>query len=162
MGGSVKQYWLLLTALIACNPLHAERLDDSLSTQQQFDVDLVWKEQYGTENLDTRELNALIARARRVEIRLNTAPYIGQRGRIFITLPLNIRGTADSSALRMSWTTNGRFSNGSLTAGNRVKLFEGEITERVMTDVFDITFEIDARQVYNNLRFEPIYDIELY
>jgi hypothetical protein len=162
MGGSVKRYSLLLTALLACYPVHAERLDDSLSTQQQIEVDLKWKEQYNTENLDTRELNALIAQARHVEIRLNTAPYIGQRGRIFITLPLNIRGTADSSALRMSWTTNGLFSNGSLTAGNRVKLFEGEITERVMTDVFDITFEIDARQVYNNLRFEPVYDIELY
>ncbi len=162
MGGSVKQYWLLLTTLMACNPVHAERLDDSLSTRQQFDVDLVWKERHNTENLDTRELNALIAQARHVEIRLNTAPYVGERGRIYITLPLNIRGTADSSALRMSWTTNGLFSNGSLTAGNRVKLFEGEITERVMTDVFDITFEIDARQVYNNLRFEPVYDIELY
>ena len=162
MGGSVKQCWLLLAALISCSPAYAERLDDSLSTQQQFDVDLVWKSQYNTENLDTRELNALIAQARHVEIRLNTAPYVGQRGRIYITLPLNIRGTADSSALRMSWTTNGLFSNGSLTAGNRVKLFEGEITERVMTDVFDITFEIDARQVYNNLRFEPVYDIELY
>ena len=162
MGGSVKQYWLLLTTLMACNPVHAERLDDSLSTRQQFDIDLVWKERHNTENLDTRELNALIAQARDVEIRLNTAPHVGQRGRIYITLPLNIRGTADSSALRMSWTTNGLFSNGSLTAGNRVRLFEGEITERVMTDVFDITFEIDARQVYNNLRFEPIYDIELY
>jgi hypothetical protein len=162
MGGSVKQCWLLLAALMACNPVHAERLDDSLSTRQQFDVDLVWKERHNTENLGTRELNALIAQARHVEIRLNTAPYVGLRGRIYITLPLNIRGTADSSALRMSWTTNGLFSNGSLTAGNRVKLFEGEITERVMTDVFDITFEIDARQVYNNLRFEPVYDIELY
>lgn len=92
---------------------------------------------------------------------MNTAPYVGQRGRIFIALPLNIRGSVDSSALRMSWTTNGLFSSGSLTAGNRVKLFEGEITEPVMTDVFDIIFEIDARQVYNNLRFEPVYDIEL-
>jgi hypothetical protein len=162
VGGSVKQCWLLLAALLSYSPVYAERLDDSLSTRQQFDVDLVWKSQYNTENLDTRELNALIAQARYVEIRLNTAPYVGQRGRIFITLPLNIRGTADSSALRMSWTTNGLFSNGSLTAGNRVKLFEGEITDRVMTEVFDITFEIDARQVYNNLRFEPVYDIELY
>jgi len=143
-------------------PAHGERLDDSLSTQQQFDLDLVWKQRGNTKNLDTRELNALTAQARHVEIRLNTAPYVGQRGRIFIALPLNIRGSVDSSALRMSWTTNGLFSSGSLTAGNRVKLFEGEITEPVMTDVFDIIFEIDARQVYNNLRFEPVYDIELY
>ena len=158
----MRHCWLLLVAVLGCLPVHAEPLDDSLSTQQQFDLDLVWKQQLNTEDLDTREFNALTAQARHVEIRLNTAPYVGQRGRIFITLPLSIRGTVDSSALRMSWTTNGRFSSGSLTAGNRVRLFEGEITEPVMTDVFDITFEIDARQVYNNLRFEPVYDIELY
>jgi hypothetical protein len=158
----VKRCWLLLAVVMIWLPAHGERLDDSLSTQQQFDLDLVWKQRGNTKNLDTRELNALTAQARHVEIRLNTAPYVGQRGRIFIALPLNIRGSVDSSALRMSWTTNGLFSSGSLTAGNRVKLFEGEITEPVMTDVFDIIFEIDARQVYNNLRFEPVYDIELY
>lgn len=158
----MKRCWLLLAVVMIWLPAHGERLDDSLSTQQQFDLDLVWKQRGNTKNLDTRELNALTAQARHVEIRLNTAPYVGQRGRIFIALPLNIRGSVDSSALRMSWTTNGLFSSGSLTAGNRVKLFEGEITEPVMTDVFDIIFEIDARQVYNNLRFEPVYDIELY
>ena len=44
----------------------------------------------------------------------------------------------------------------------RSKLFEGEITETVMSDVFDITFDIDARQVYNNLRFQPVFDIETF
>ena len=152
---------LLLALALASVPLHAERLDDSLSPRQQFDIDLTWKQQY-TDELDNRELNALIARAQHVEVRLNTAPYVGQRGRIFITLPLNIRGGADVSALRMSWTTNGLFASGSLTAGNRVKLFEGEITERVMTEIFDMTFEIDARQVTSNLRLEPVYDIEIF
>ena len=159
---TLKAGWLLLAAVLAHLPVHAEPLDDSLSPQQQFDIDLVWKQHNNTENLDERELNALIARAHHVEVRLNTAPYVGQRGRIFIALPLNIRGTGDASALRMSWTTNGLFASGSLTAGNRVKLFEGEITDPVMTDIFEITFEIDARQVYNNLRFEPVYDIEIF
>lgn len=162
MGRTIKACYLLLVLVLTSLPLHAERLDDSLSPQQQLDINLDWKDQYSTEDLDTRELNALVARAQDVEVRLNTAPYVGQRGRIYITLPLSIRGTADSSALRMSWTTNGLFASGSLTAGNRVKLFEGEITDRVMTDIFDITFEIDARQVINNLRLEPVYDIETF
>ena len=153
---------LLLICLFAALPASAERLDDSLSTQQQFDLDLNWKQQRNTENLNERELNALSARAPRVEIRLNTSPYVGQRGKIFISLPINIRGTGDSTALRMSWTTNGLFSNGSVTAGNRAKLFEGEISNAVMEDVFDITFDIDARQVYNNLRFQPVFDIETF
>ena len=158
----MKTALLLLMSLSAALPASAERLDDSLSTQQQFDLDLNWKQQRNTENLNERELNALSARAPRVEIRLNTARFVGQRGKIFISLPIDIRGTGDSSALRMSWTTNGLFSNGSVTAGNRAKLFEGEITEAVMDDVFDITFDIDARQVYNNLRFQPVFDIETF
>jgi hypothetical protein len=153
---------LLLICLSAALPASAERLDDSLSTQQQFDLDLNWKQQRNTENLNERELNALTARAHRVEIRLNTKPYVGKRGKIFISLPINIRGTGDSTALRMSWTTNGVFSSGSVTAGNRAKLFEGEIRDAVMDDVFDITFDIDARQVYNNLRFQPVFDIETF
>ena len=158
----MKTALLLLMCLSAALPASAERLDDSLSTQQQFDLDLNWKQQRNTENLNERELNALSARAHRVEIRLNTKPYIGKRGKIFISLPIDIRGTGDSTALRMSWTTNGVFSNGSVTAGNRAKLFEGEISDAVMGDVFDITFDIDARQVYNNLRFQPVFDIETF
>ena len=153
---------LLLLCLSVAQPASAVRLDDSLSTQQQFGLDLNWKQPHNTDNLNDHEFYALTARARRVEIRLNTAPFVGQRGKIFIRLPVNIRGTVDATALRMNWETNGLFSNGSVTAGNRAKLFEGEITEAVMSDIFDITFDIDARQVYNNLRFQPVFDIETY
>ena len=152
----------MLLCLVTALPASAERLDDSLSTQQQFDLDLDWKQRHNTDSLNERELNALTARARRVEVRLNTAAYAGLRGQIFLRLPVNIRGTGDSTALRMNWETNGLFSSGSVTAGNRAKLFEGEITDAVMSDVFDITFDIDARQVYNNLRFQPVFEIETY
>ena len=56
MGGSMTRGWLLLAALVFQVPALAERLDDSLSTQQQYDADLVWKEKYNTENLDRFEV----------------------------------------------------------------------------------------------------------
>lgn len=149
-------------ALLLPRPLLAERLDDSLSPRQQYDIDLDWKHVLHADDLGESDFNALVAHARRVEVRLNTAPYTGRQARIYIRLPLNVRGTADSTALRMSWTTNGDFASGSLTAGNRSKLFEGEITRDVMGDIFDFTFEIDARQVYNTLRLQPVYEIETY
>ena len=149
-------------ALLLPRPLLAERLDDSLSPRQQYDIDLDWKYVQHADDLGESDFNALVAHARRVEVRLNTAPYTGRQARIYIRLPLNVRGTADSTALRMSWTTNGDFASGSLTAGNRSKLFEGEITRDVMGDIFDFTFEIDARQVYNTLRLQPVYEIETY
>ena len=152
---------MLLLALL-CQPAAAERLDDSLSTQQQFDLDLNWKHSGNTDTLDERQLNALTAEARHVEIRLNTAAYVGQQGSIYLGLPIDIRGSGDSTALRMSWETNGLFSSGSVSAGNRAKIFEGEITDAVMTDVFRLTFDIDARQVYNTLRFQPVFEIETF
>jgi len=158
----MKAALLLLLCLTAALPARAERLDDSLSPRQQLDLDLNWKQQYPTGQLDKRELNALTAHARHVEIRLNTADYVGQSGKIFLSLPIAIRGTGDASALRMSWTTNGVFSGGAVSAGNRAKLFEGEITEPVMSDVFDFTFVIDAREVYNDLRFQPVFEIETF
>ncbi len=153
---------LICMLALLCAPAAAERLDDSLSRQQQFDLDLDWKYTGKTDELTERQLNALTAQARYVEIRLNTASYVGQQGAIYISLPIAIRGTGDSTALRMSWETNGLFANGAVSAGNRAKLFEGEITEDVMTDVFNFTFDIDARQVYNNLRFQPEFDIETF
>lgn len=158
----MRNYLLILMLALLCPPAIAERLDDSLSIQQQFDLDLDWKYTGKTDDLTERQLNALTAEAHHVEIRLNTASYVGQQGAIFISLPINIRGTGDSTALRMSWETNGLFANGAVSAGNRAKLFEGEITESVMTDVFNFTFNIDARQVYTNLRLQPVFDIETF
>lgn len=154
----------LLTALLMLGgfAVQAERLDDSLSPRQQFDAPLDWKYRDSMDDdPDEGRLNALTARAHHVEVRLNTARFVDRLARIYIRLPLNVRGTVDSTALRMSWTTNGRFADGSVTAGNRARLFEGKITEDVMTDVFDIIFEIDARQVLNTIRFQPVYEIEL-
>jgi hypothetical protein len=162
MGHTVIRSLSLPLALLLSLPAQAERLDDSLSPQQQIDIELDWKHRQHGDNLDEREFNSLMAHARRVEVRLNTAPWTGMQARIYIRLPLNIRGTADSTALSMSWTTNGKFASGSVTAGNRSRLFEGEITHDVMSDIFDFTFEIDARQVYNTLRLEPVYEIETF
>jgi hypothetical protein len=161
MGNTVTALLILGLALLPL-PVLAERLDDSLSPQQQFDIELDWKHKQNGDHLDDRQFNALIAHVHHVEVRLNTAPYTGMRARIYLLLPLNIRGTADSTAMRMSWKTNGDFASGSVTAGNRSKLFEGKITRDVMGDIFDFTFEIDARQVFSTLRLQPVYEIETY
>lgn len=156
------RHLLAALLLLGSSALQAERLDDSLSPRQQFDVPLDWKYlDTGDDDPNDSRLNALTAEAPHVEVRLNTARFVDRRARIYIRLPLNVRGTVDSTALRMSWTTNGRFANGSVTAGNRARLFEGIITDEVMADVFDIIFEIDARQVLNTIRLQPVYEIEL-
>lgn len=150
-----------IAVLLITPAVLAERLDDLLSPQQQFDIDFEWTYQNDIDLHDDTQLNSLTARAQRVEIRLNTSRYLGKHARIFIGLPVTIRGMVDSSALRMSWETNGVFAAGSITAGNRSKLFEGKVTRNVLSDVFDILFQIDARQVFGTLRLKPLYEIEI-
>jgi len=157
----VKGLILALAVLLFTPAVLAERLDDLLSPQQQFDTDFEWTYQNDIDLHDDTQLNSLTARTQGVEIRLNTSPYLGKRARIYIGLPVAIRGMGDSSSLRMSWKTNGIFTDGSITAGNRSKLFEGKITEKVMSDVLDISFQIDARQVFGALRFNTLYEIEI-
>lgn len=153
---------LFLTCLLVlAGPLAAERLDDSLSPRQQHDLDLTWKYSGNTDTLDDQAFNRVITHARNVDTRLDTSSYTGSRARIFLQLPILVRGLTQPSSLQLSWTTNGLFNPGQLTPGNRQLIYEGQITDEVMRDIFNFTFELDARYLTQTLRLEPVYDIEI-
>ena len=135
-------------------------LDDSLSPRKQHDLDLQWKYQGNTEGLSEVEFNTVIAQARNVDTRLDTSEYVGSQARIFLQLPILIRGLANTSSLVMTWTTGGLFSAGTVRPGNRQLIFEGTVTEPVMRDIFNFSFELDARYLQQTLRLEPVYEIE--
>jgi len=139
----------------------AERLDDSLSPRRQLDLDLVWKHQGNLETLSEAEFNTVTARARNLDTRLDTSAYIGNRARIFLELPILVRGLGNPSSLLLSWTTGGLFSAGRVTPGNRQLIYEGNITQPVMHDTITFTFELDARFLHQPLRLEPVYEIEI-
>lgn len=153
--------FLLLSASLMAGPLQAERLDDSLSPQQQINIEFDWKHHNAGDDLDIKEFNAVIARARNVDTRLDTSDFVAMQARIFLELPIQVRGLNNPQRLAVSWTTNGLFQDGEVTAGNRRLIFEGRITEPVMRDIFNFTFEVDARFLTELLRLEPVYEIEI-
>jgi len=150
---------VLLTLLV--QPVLAETLDDSLSPQQQLNLNFEWKMPLYSGPADDRNLTAVVAHASNVETRLNTARYLGQQARIYLELPINVRGLRNPDSLRMSWTTNGLFSDGSVTPGTRQLIYQGMINARVMRDIFNFSFEMDGRDLNQTLRLEPVYDIEI-
>jgi len=152
---------LLLLAGLLAGPLQAERLDDSLSPQQQINIELDWKHQDAGDELDEKEFNSVIAHARNVDTRLDTTDYVDTMARIFLELPIQVRGLNNPQRLAVSWTTNGLFQDGEVTPGNRRLIFEGKIATPVMRDIFNFTFEVDARFLTQSLRLEPIYEIEI-
>jgi len=121
----------------------------------------VWKYQGNTGGLSDTEYNTVTAQARNVDTRLDTSPYTGSAARIFLVMPIIIRGLANPSSLELSWTTGGLFNAGRVTPGNRQLIFEGSITKPVMRDIFNFTFELDARYLQQTLRVEPDYEIEI-
>ncbi|HYQ71518.1 MAG TPA: hypothetical protein VET88_06260 [Gammaproteobacteria bacterium] len=158
---ALKNSLLLLLGFCLLGNALALPLDDSLSPRQQLDLDLVWKYQGNTTGLSDAEYNSVIAQARNVDTRLDTASYIGSRARIYIELPITIRGLANPSSLVLSWTTGGLFSAGRVTPGNRQQIYDGPVTASVMRDIINFTFELDARDLQQTLRLEPLYDIEI-
>ena len=119
----------------------AERLDDSLSPRRQVDLDLQWKFQGNPDTLSDAEFNSLTAQARNLDTRLDTSAYVGSEARIFLELPILVRGLGNPSSLALSWTTGGLFNAGRVTPGNRQLIFEGQITQPVMRDTMTFTFE---------------------
>lgn len=149
-----------LMALTLALPAAAARLDDSLSPRQNIDILIDWQYHNNLENLDEQQLNALSSTASGIEVRLNTAQYMGRQARIYLGLPLVIRGLEDPAALRLSWTTHGVFSDGTATPGTRALLFDGVITSEVMIDILDFTIDVDGRSFNEPINFEPVYEIE--
>jgi len=152
---------LLLLVCLQALPSQAQRLSDALSPQQQINIKFDWKHQTAGDELDPKEFNAVVAHARNVDTRLDTSDFVDTRARIFLELPVQVRGLNNPQRLSVSWTTNGLFQNGEVTPGNRRLIFEGRITEPVMRDIFNFTFEMDARFLSEMLRLEPIYEIEI-
>jgi hypothetical protein len=150
-----------LAIVLLATPVLAETLDDSLSPQQQLNLNFEWKIPLYSGPADDRSLTAVVARANNVETRLNTAKYRGQRARIYLGLPINVRGLRNPDSLRMTWTTNGLFSDGSVTPGTRQLIYQGTISEQEMRDIFNFSFEMDGRDLSQTLRLVPVYEIEI-
>lgn len=156
----MKPLALACLALAAAMPAGAEKLDDSLSPRQNVDVVIDWRYSSNLENLDEEQLNALYSTVQNFEVRLNTAQFTGRQARIYLSLPVVIRGLDDPAGMRLSWTTRGVFSDGTVTPGTRSLLFDGIISDAVLIDILDFTIEIDGRSFNNPITFEPEYEIE--
>ena len=161
MGRTLIRGALLLICSLLSTTVPAERLDDSLSPRQQINLQLDWKtSSIDPDKLDENVIHRVIAHASNVDTRLDTSKYLDKEVRIYLALPILVRGLSNPQGMNFSWTTNGLFLEGQLTPGNRQLIFEGRVTSPVMIDNFHFTFELDARYLTQTLRLEPVYEIE--
>ena len=76
------------------------RLYDSASPRRHLELATEWESRY-SESTGELEMLAVIAEARDVEVRLNTAAWVGRNDEIYVTSPQSIIGLRLTSALRI-------------------------------------------------------------
>lgn len=150
----------LVIMVLLSTPVAAARLDDSLSPLPRVSVNPDWAHEVNT-GLGSDAFNALVARISGFEVRLNTAVYVGKTVQIYLGLPVHILGLRSPGGMRIEWQTRGLFASSSTAPGLRSLIFQGIVTSPILSEVFDFTVHIDARQMDRELQFDPVFEIEI-
>jgi hypothetical protein len=137
-------------------------LDDSQSPRKTYNIQLQWAHQGNVSDLDRQEFQKLVARVPDVEVRLDTSNYVGQNVRIFLALPAQIDGLTSADGFTLSWKTQGLFSTGTTTPGNRALIFKGRLDTSQLIGFFTFKLNVDASRLTGKLRYAPIYEIEMF
>ncbi len=138
-----------------------ERLVAEFFPQRHIDLQGAWElpRFTGDPEIDSR----MVARVRELELRLFIPPAFTSPPKqvsISLVLPAQIPGMRGTGGFEMSWTTRGRFREGSVRPGERALLFQGLADAPVLVDFMSFTYVIDAREMVGTLRVEPVYEIE--
>lgn len=139
-----------------------ERLVAEFFPQRHIDLQGAWEMPRftGDPEIDSR----MVARIREQELRLFIPPAFTSPPKqvsIFLVLPAQIPGMHSTGGFEMSWTTRGRFREGTVHPGERALLFQGLVDASVLAEFVGFTYVIDAREMIGTLRVEPVYEIEL-
>ena len=158
---------LLALSLTAPAIAQRVRLDDSPSPQQMYSLDLHWRPHEIGRAIQAMfsdqpaALPPLSGYLPGVDIRLNTRDFVGQRVRIYLTLPVAIAGVQNARDIEISWHTRGQFLAGSLRPGHEALVFEGVIEQPVTVGVFDFVLAVEPGNLADSFVFEPHYELEV-
>ncbi|MBK8324079.1 MAG: hypothetical protein IPL06_15435 [Betaproteobacteria bacterium] len=136
------------------------RLDDSASPRSRFDVKPRWAHA-GEVGDNPERMNAMLAQVPNLEVRLNTAKYVGKTARIWMVVPDFVPGVRSPNGLRVEWRTRGTLFGGSALPGTRTVVYDGVIRQAFVTDFLDLTLHLDARYLERGVRFEPTFEIDV-
>jgi hypothetical protein len=151
----------LLTAASA-SPAHAQPAQTAEPSARTFRVD-----DSGTVVLDpflemqwqptgSAAGSTIVSASTRVSVQLNLAPWIGQAGRIYMTLP-----RSSGPTVRASWRTGGGLLAGSLISGERTLVYSGPIGSVILRDIIDLKLEVDSTRLAGPESLSFGFEIEL-
>ena len=127
------------------------RIDDSGSQPIEAQAQLKWKTE-APRGRDAYEAGTIT----RVNIKLNTQPWQGRSGRIYMALPPIANGQ-----LSVAWTTQGSLQAGSLVSGGRGLVYQGRVGAATMEDIMTVQISADGRLISAPKRLQFYFEFEL-
>lgn len=146
----------VLTALVSMTAAalwaqpRAMLLDDSLSQVETPAVEMQWRPYSGSER--DVGMEAWV----RVRVHIDTRPLLGQRGRIYMVLPVD-----QPPSIEAVWSSSGVLLPGRVTSGERSLAYSGVIASTSLRDVMTVRLRTSSewfstsRRLRFHFEFEP-------
>ncbi len=112
------------------------RVDDSGTVVVDPIVEMQWQPPGRTGT------TSLVSASTRVSVQLNLGAWVGNSGRIYMTLPRSAGPT-----VRATWRTGGTLLPGSLVSGDRTLVYAGPVSTPLLRDLIDIELEADGARL---------------
>jgi hypothetical protein len=78
----------------------------------------------------------------RVEARIDTRPFAGRQGRVYLVLPVDAGGPVTAQ-----WQSHGRLLGGRLVSGERALVYTGVMPATYLEDTLRMHLATDVRQM---------------
>lgn len=90
-----------------------------------------------------------------VHVRINTRPWMGRSGRIYMVMPLDA-----SSGIELAWTADGPLFSGRLRPGERTLVYAGAISSEVLRDQLRVHLQANPDGQSNSRRVDFRFEFD--
>ena len=125
---------LFAIALATSSDAATFQIDDSRSVVLNTNLPMQWR------SLSPAGGDHSVQGLTRVQTKLDTRPWGGQFGKIFMTLPAQ-----PSGQVQVRWETQGIFLSGQLVSGQRGLVWAGTMPAGLLEDLMTVTIQADGR-----------------
>lgn len=127
------------------------RVDDSATLPNEANTAMQWRSL-----APNRTVGNAVEGTSVFTVRLNTTPWQGRVGKIYMALPEQPIGTVTAE-----WSTQGRLLPGTLVSGNRTLVYSGPIRTPLLEDTIAIHISADGRRLVSPQRLQFYFEIDV-
>ena len=128
---------------------HAVVLDDSLSHVETPAVEMQWRPQ--SQSTTDAGMEAWV----RVRVHIDTRAFLGQRGRVYLVLPMD-----QPPSVEAVWSSSGALMPGRVVSGERALTYSGLITAASLRDVITVRLRTNSEWLSTSRRLRFHYEFE--